>query len=415
MLGAEAKCVRINHIVLCLVACLVSLTTICGVVLAEPQNSAFASETSGSSFSVIVPTRCSLSSSGTTPYNRTLTPGSVTEIEASTITTVCNDSSGYAIYAIGYSGNSYSGNNTDLIASIDSANNIKTDGTGSNWKMKLTAGTNTTIISSYQSYNDVPASFDKVASYGTDTTSSTFTTSYQVSLSNAQPSDTYTGKVKYILVHPSTMIPAESIYTIVYNANGGSGTMSSSTGIPTYESFTLPSNTFTAPTDHQFAGWCTTNTSQNACSDGTSFVDGAIVDGLAQAGGTVTLYAYWTTTPIDPVEPSNNTNSNMPSVTPSSINNSPSVATSNNSTGTSSTTTGTSSTTNTTGTSNGNNTSNYANPQGVTTTKSNPAQTTTEGDSFTNGLIVASAIGATAGIITFVIAKRHKDEDDEDE
>jgi uncharacterized protein (TIGR02145 family) len=82
-------------------------------------------------------------------------------------------------------------------------------------------------------------------------------------------------------------------YTIAYNANGGSGTMNNETGIYSFEGHTLPASTFTAPSGYQFAGWCTTNTAGSYACDGTSYAAGASVDGLASAGGTVTLYAYW--------------------------------------------------------------------------------------------------------------------------
>ena len=75
-------------------------------------------------------------------------------------------------------------------------------------------------------------------------------------------------------------------YTVSFNANGGSGTMSD-------ETFTygtgqnLSSNAFTR-TGYTFAGWSTSKTATAA-----AYTDGQSVSNLA-ASGTVTLYAVWT-------------------------------------------------------------------------------------------------------------------------
>lgn len=77
-------------------------------------------------------------------------------------------------------------------------------------------------------------------------------------------------------------------YTVVYNANGGSGTMSSSTH--TYDTEkALTTNTFTR-TGYTFAGWNT-----KADGSGTSYAEKASVKNLVSTDGeTVTLYAKWT-------------------------------------------------------------------------------------------------------------------------
>ncbi|MBR0430823.1 InlB B-repeat-containing protein, partial [Candidatus Saccharibacteria bacterium] len=76
-------------------------------------------------------------------------------------------------------------------------------------------------------------------------------------------------------------------YTISFNANGGSGTMSSQT---VYNGFEIPlsSNTFTAPTNKIFLNWNTA-----ADGSGTNYGNGESVTDLAMAGGSVTLYAQW--------------------------------------------------------------------------------------------------------------------------
>ena len=76
-------------------------------------------------------------------------------------------------------------------------------------------------------------------------------------------------------------------YNVVYNANGGSGSMSEQTF--TYdEQQNLSANTFTN-TDNVFLGWNTA-----ADGSGTSYSDGQGVKNLtATNGATVTLYAQW--------------------------------------------------------------------------------------------------------------------------
>ena len=99
---------------------------------------------------------------------------------------------------------------------------------------------------------------------------------------------------------------ASSGYTVSFNANGGSGTMSDQTiyaGVATE----LSANSFTAPaigqsyqnasgttvsgttyTVWKFNGW---NTAPNG--SGTSYTDEQSVTDLAAAGGSITLYAQW--------------------------------------------------------------------------------------------------------------------------
>lgn len=77
-------------------------------------------------------------------------------------------------------------------------------------------------------------------------------------------------------------------YTIKYNANGGSGSMSD-TGATYNSAVTLRTNTFTR-SHYTFKNWNT-----KADGSGTSYSNGASVSNLTSTnGGTVTLYAQWT-------------------------------------------------------------------------------------------------------------------------
>lgn len=91
----------------------------------------------------------------------------------------------------------------------------------------------------------------------------------------------------------NTITPNMSKYTIVFNANGGQGTMNSMTMVfdeNNSEVDWLPANTFTR-SGYTFAGWTT-----NANGTGTVYEDMARVQSLSsQNGAIVTLYAKWTT------------------------------------------------------------------------------------------------------------------------
>ena len=73
-------------------------------------------------------------------------------------------------------------------------------------------------------------------------------------------------------------------YTISFNANKGSGSISSITGINCNTSRTLPTNTFTR-TGWTFVGWNT-----DKYGGGTSYADGATISNITS---NITLYAQW--------------------------------------------------------------------------------------------------------------------------
>ena len=167
---------------------------------------------------------------------------------------------------------------------------------------------NLSILNSYDSYHAVPDTLTKVAEYKAATGSSTtdqtlgsnIKTTYAAFMSSTQYADTYVGKVKYLLIHPATLVAGN--YTIVYNANGGTGTMNSETNVKNYEPHTLATNTFTAPAGgYTFKEWCTVqdpnatpSSPQTTCDDGISYnPDATIPVGTISAGNTLDLYAVW--------------------------------------------------------------------------------------------------------------------------
>lgn len=167
-------------------------------------------------------------------YSGTLVNNGDVSITGSTFTTLCNDAGGYAIYAVGYSNNTLG--NTDLIFNNtpSSTNNIHTDGSGSNWGMTLStaaaaAAAGKPVIESGFSDSDhphtIPGTYTKVASYGSVATEmsgdqkvgQSVTVHYYAHASATQPAGTYTGAVKYTMVHPgNTPTPIKMIDDLEY-------------------------------------------------------------------------------------------------------------------------------------------------------------------------------------------------------
>lgn len=239
------------------------------------QDSNSVSSSVSADASVTVPTACSFSrTSGTGEYSNALMNNSNSEITGSTFTTICNDGGGYAIYAVGYSNNTLG--NTDLIFdnTPSSANNIHTDGSGSNWGMSLsTTVPNKPVIESgfsdSQNPHTIPNTYTKVASYNTVATEissneqigQSLTTHYYAYASAAQPAGTYTGAVKYTMVHPNTNIPNQpqncAANKICYFPNAGNtvaDTMGDQSITSSDTSATLWASNFQRP-GYGFAGW----------------------------------------------------------------------------------------------------------------------------------------------------------------
>ena len=195
--------------------CFMIYTTELNYVHAEGDEDLGSASTSMNA-SVTVGTACNFSSRLDSPHTSTVSNGiNSTDIGTTTLNVTCNDTGGYAIYAIGYTNDEYS--NTSLKSNISDDYNISTgtstSGSTSNWSMKLNAVSGTTtaqIENNYDNYNTVPDDYTKVATLNTitdpnsSTTSSSVSTTYQTYISPTQPAGTYTGKVKYTLVHPST-------------------------------------------------------------------------------------------------------------------------------------------------------------------------------------------------------------------
>ena len=234
--------------------CLTSLTLVTGLVLSSTRVSADTSAVDN--VAVTVPVSCSLSATVNTEHTATLNNGiySVAStdyangIGKTTLTAFCNDPEGFAIYAIGYTGEE---EGVNILIGANTGNAIDTavyasGDTTSSWAMKLNSvsGTYAPIIAGssadteaeegdtdFSSYSEVPDEWTKVAykTSGTDIEADGYTatgakleTAYVVYISQAQAADTYNGKVKYTLVHPNDAdAPVkENQIAVTYNGNG---------------------------------------------------------------------------------------------------------------------------------------------------------------------------------------------------
>ncbi|MBO4276318.1 hypothetical protein J5868_01250 [Candidatus Saccharibacteria bacterium] len=221
-----------DRILYIMVLSLISLTTISGLVLSSPILSAHADDSVVTTTAVTVSESCSMTATVGTPHSASLPNGTYSGtsypngVGTTTLRAFCNDRQGFAIYAIGYTGDEYGNNklhSNTLGNDYDINTGIYTSGstTNSTWSMKLssvagdfaptiTDGTNNT--ENFTTWHVVPSEYTKVAyrTTGTDIlvggsgTGSSVEVTYDAYISSTQPAGTYVGQVKYTLVHPST-------------------------------------------------------------------------------------------------------------------------------------------------------------------------------------------------------------------
>ena len=221
---------------------LLSLAMLSGLVLLSNHVSAD-NDSIVDEINITVPVSCSLNGTGMNSHNATINNGQYdSAIGETTIKAMCNDSNGFAIYAIGYT-DDIDGKNVLTSSALGSTHDIltgtATSGNTSNWAMKLTAVASPTptypiIIAGstddtdkeqgdpdYTVFQQVPDDYTKVAyrksstDTGTSAEGSSMKTTYQAYISPTQPAGTYTGQVKYTMVHPySAAAPEKSAVSI---------------------------------------------------------------------------------------------------------------------------------------------------------------------------------------------------------
>ena len=178
---------------------------------------------------ITVPVSCTMEGTGMLSHTAEITNGIYeSDIGTTTLNVYCNDAEGFSIYAAGFTGDEIGGvNSNKLVGTSVSSNATILTGTAtsagnpdvSNWAMKLATSSGSgidyplTLDNGFGSYSEVPSSYARVAhrDSGTDIGSgaegSTLTTTYAAYISKTQPADTYSGKVKYTLLHPSSAMP----------------------------------------------------------------------------------------------------------------------------------------------------------------------------------------------------------------
>ena len=194
----------------------VGATALAGAVSLMPSASATTGTGAGAASStatVTVPSSCTMS--GGQEHSKTIYNGQLEDIGTSTLNVMCNDSGGFAIYAVGF-GNNKIGNTVLHSDTQATTYDIQTgtSGTNSYWSMKLakvTGNYEMTVDPAFdQTAHVVPDAYTKVAqrTATTDfTEGSSVNATYSAYVSQTQPQGTYTGKVKYVLIHPSGTTP----------------------------------------------------------------------------------------------------------------------------------------------------------------------------------------------------------------
>ncbi|MBP5647907.1 hypothetical protein J6X04_01285, partial [Candidatus Saccharibacteria bacterium] len=175
---------------------LLIIIVLVGVSLSSPNSSATSASTALAT--VKVAASCTLTTTGGGNYSATIPNGTSAEIAGSTMSVSCNDTGGFALYAVGYSDDIIGNNNM-----IGSSTNIPTNTSGVNsyWAMKInpTSGNTPTIENSFNNYHIVPDIHTKIASYSssTGTGSLSVNATYKINISSTQLAGNYLGKVKY--------------------------------------------------------------------------------------------------------------------------------------------------------------------------------------------------------------------------
>ena len=206
--------------------------------------SALAGTSTISTATVTVSETCMMTGTLDTPHTAKLVNGTYSGINddydegigQTTLKVFCNDGAGFAIYAIGYTNDEYGNNYLHWNKASSASDHTEDIATGiynpnttvnSTWSMRLLAidGTYAATIDDgvqahngstedYTDWHEVPDAYQRVAyrTSGTDVEisgqgiGSSIAVTYDAYVSGTQSPGTYTGQVKYTLVHPSTHV-----------------------------------------------------------------------------------------------------------------------------------------------------------------------------------------------------------------
>ena len=203
---------------------LLSLTVLSGAVLSAPKANADTSATID--LTVNVPAACSLTPANTS-LTKTINPGTSETIGTANLKAVCNDPNGFAIYAVGYTNEEYGNNYLTTTLGEDykiATGNVASPST-SQWNMTIgidsTIANNhvATIENQFEEAHEVPETYTKIASLNSTTDQSigaNLTSTFNAYIAPNQAAGTYEGKVKFMLVHPSTEAPDTTPLGLAY-------------------------------------------------------------------------------------------------------------------------------------------------------------------------------------------------------
>ena len=311
---------------------ILTLTLCLGAILSSHTVSAEGGNTNTDivdQINITVPVSCTMSGTGQNTHNAEINNGQYnSNIGTTTLKAFCNDNEGFSIYAVGYTDNEI-GKNVLTSSTLGPTHDIVTgtaiSGNTSNWAMKLATVSDPTptypiiIMGStddtekqagdpdYSAFQNVPSSYTKVAKresstdVGTTAEGVTLTTTYQAYISPTQAAGTYTGQVKYTMVHPhngeAPLQPQPSTagcITYYANASTAQGTMGTQCNLTDGASITLYASNFSR-TGYGFAGWTNkydyaTNTDSDLKFYGPMETI-TVPEGTAANG--LSLYAVW--------------------------------------------------------------------------------------------------------------------------
>ena len=270
---------------------ILTLTLCLGAILSSHTVSAEGGNTNTDivdQINITVPVSCTMSGTGQNTHNAEINNGQYnSNIGTTTLKAFCNDNEGFSIYAVGYTNNEIGKNvltSSTLGPTHDIVTGTEISGNNSNWAMKLATVSDPTptypiiIMGStddtekqagdpdYSTFQNVPSSYAKVAKresstdVGTTAEGATLTTTYQAYISPTQAAGTYTGQVKYTMVHPHNEVPLQpqpstaGCITYYANVSDAQGTMGTQCNLTDGASITLYASNFSRD-GYGFAGW----------------------------------------------------------------------------------------------------------------------------------------------------------------
>ena len=280
------------HLSSILCGTVLTLTLCLGAILSSTTVSAEGGNTNTDivdRINITVPVACTMTGTGQNTHNAEINNGQYnSNIGTTTMKAFCNDNEGFSIYAVGYTNNEIGKNvltSSTLGPTHDIVTGTEISGNNSNWAMKLATVSDPTptypiiIMGStddtekqagdpdYSTFQNVPSSYTKVAKresstdVGTTAEGATLTTTYQAYISPTQAAGTYTGQVKYTMVHPhngeAPLSPQPSTagcITYYANVSDAQGTMGTQCNLTDGASITLYASNFSRA-GYGFAGW----------------------------------------------------------------------------------------------------------------------------------------------------------------